>query len=262
MFIHVLTPYFGLGTWTNAFEISDPANIFSDQKTGPFGNINQSFYKSKILNETRKCLVYTPVGYDQSAGTNYPVLYLLNDFGDDETAWLNQGKINNILDNAINEGSIKPLIVVMENTNSLKNSAGKDVADSVTITELMPYIEANYHTLNTVKMRAIAGCSSGGEIALQLAVNHKDIFSNLGIFSLPAEFNASKINFDKIKSANLNFFCLGAEKNDASYLEVVKLQSLLTKNSINYNWDLQEGSYNWLAWRKNLKNMLQLVFKN
>ena len=38
----------------------------------------------------RRCFVYTPPGYD--GGKNkYPVFYLLHGWGEDETAWFNQG---------------------------------------------------------------------------------------------------------------------------------------------------------------------------
>ena len=43
----------------------------------------------------------------------YPVLYLQHGWGEDETAWSNQGHANLIMDNMIAEGKIKPFIIVM-----------------------------------------------------------------------------------------------------------------------------------------------------
>lgn len=43
--------------------------------------------------------VYTPPGYKDSAEQRYPVLYLHHGGGENETGWLWQGRINDIVDN-------------------------------------------------------------------------------------------------------------------------------------------------------------------
>ena len=67
--------------------------------------------------------LFTPLpvyGKDQSK--RYPVLYLQHGWGEDETAWSNQGHANLIMDNLIAEGKIKPFIIVMTYgmTNEIK----------------------------------------------------------------------------------------------------------------------------------------------
>ena len=67
----------------------------------------------------RRCFVYTPPDYD--GGKNkYPVLYLLHGWGEDETAWFNQGRVDYIMDNLISEKKAKPMIIVMDNLNAVK----------------------------------------------------------------------------------------------------------------------------------------------
>jgi enterochelin esterase-like enzyme len=257
--------YFGWGTWAGGFDVKDSANVFYDQKTGPFGNVNINYYKSDLVNDYRKCFVYTPAEYDNSPDNEYPVLYLLHDLGEDESAWIYQGKIQNILDNAINNGEILPMLVVLENINAYNRIDGKltlpNHIDSVISSELVPYIDEHYHTIDSAKYRAIAGCSMGGEIAMDIALNNRDVFGNLGVFSLTSDFDTSQVLVDSIKSADFDLFYLGTGNTDASWSKVSSFNNMLTSNGISHSWDIQNGSYNWLAWRKILYNMTKDLFK-
>jgi len=255
--------FFAWGTWVNAFEISDPKNTFSVRKTGPFGNMNINYYKSGKLDEFRKCYVYTPSEYDNNPEKKYPVVYLLHDFGEDESAWLYQGLVNNIIDNGINDGIIQPMLVVLENINAFKSDPGSpsnsNEIDSLFISDLVPFIDLQYHTLDSAKYRTIGGCSLGGKIALDIAIAHKNTFRNLGIFSLPVDFDTSLVITDSLKKLNLFHFWLGAGIGDASYDKVEKFHEQLDNNGVQHEWDPQSGNYNWLVWRKNLYNMLQKI---
>ncbi len=66
--------------------------------------------------------VYTPPDYDKDSSKHYPVLYLQHGWGEDETAWWNQGHANLIMDNLIAEGKVKGFIIVM--TYGLTNEGG------------------------------------------------------------------------------------------------------------------------------------------
>ncbi len=257
--------YFGWGTWTGGFNVKDSANTFYDQKAGPFGNMNINYYKSEVVGDYRKCYVYTPAEYDNNPDKNYPVLYLLHDLGEDESAWLYQGLVNNILDNAINDGKISPMLVVLDNINEYKRINGKltlpNLIDSVISSELIPYIEYHYHAIDSAKYRAIAGCSSGGKLAMDVALHHNDSFSNIGVFTLTNDFDTSQVMVDSIKNSNFKFFLLGAAMGDSTYTKANIFHQSLTDKGISDNWDVQNGSNNWLAWRKNLYAMIKGLFK-
>jgi enterochelin esterase-like enzyme len=243
--------YLGLATWVNAFEISG-ADSFSNQKTGPFGNINENYYKSISSNDFNRCFVYTPAEYDANPGKNYPVVYLLNDSGEDESAWIYQGKINNIMDNAINKGEIEPMLVVLTHSN---------ISDSSITSDLIPYIDSIYHTLDSTKYRAVAGCGWGSLKAEQIASGFPDKFSNLGIFSISAGFDTSQSFVDSIKAAGLNVLYVGAGTSDSTYASCLSFHQKLNDSSVTHFWDASAGSFNWLVWRKNFYNMLKILFK-
>jgi len=64
--------------------------------------------------------VYTPPGYSKK--TKYPVLYLIHGAGQNERAWVQEGRANVILDNLIADKKIKPMIVVFPNGNATTNA--------------------------------------------------------------------------------------------------------------------------------------------
>ena len=111
--------YFGSGWWNAGIEIPAPDQDFYQPKEVPRGRVSEQWYFSKVTGKWRRCFVYTPPGYD--GGKNkYPVFYLLHGWGEDETAWFNQGRVDYIMDNLIAEKKAKPMIIVMDNLNAVK----------------------------------------------------------------------------------------------------------------------------------------------
>jgi enterochelin esterase-like enzyme len=209
--------YFGYGKETSGIEIPDPFFVstllistpkpaFYDPQDGPRGRVEANWYLSGAIGHWRRCFVYTPPGYDQEAnlGTRYPVLILQHGSGEDETGWSKQGRMNFILDNLINAGTAKPMIVVMDSGYAEYSKAprepGRPDADkstvgfppgrleafgSVVLRELIPMIDRSYRTIPDRDHRAMAGLSMGAMEALALALSSLDTFSYIGSFSSP-----------------------------------------------------------------------------
>ena len=117
--------YFGSGWWNAGIEIPAPDQDFYQPKDVPRGRVSEQWYFSKVTGKWRRCFVYTPPGYD--GGKNkYPVFYLLHGWGEDETAWFNQGRVDYIMDNLIAEKKAKPMIIVMDNLNAVKPGEQRD----------------------------------------------------------------------------------------------------------------------------------------
>ena len=87
------------------------------------GSVSHVWYDSELLGSNRRVTVYTPYGYEASKKTKYPVLYLLHGGGGDEEAWSSMGRAAQILDNLIEKGLAKPMIVVMPNGNPGQQAA-------------------------------------------------------------------------------------------------------------------------------------------
>lgn len=67
---------------------------------------------SAILGQEIKYTIVLPPGYER-AKKNYPVVYLLHGLGDNESSWLEYGRIAQIADQAVAEKEIVPMIFVM-----------------------------------------------------------------------------------------------------------------------------------------------------
>ncbi len=107
--------YYGMGQWVSAIEIAEgEAGNYYRVKDVPHGQVREHQYWSEMTQSWRRCFVYTPAEYDANPRKRYPVLYLQHGGGEDETGWVRQGYMHNIMDNLIAEGKAVPMIVVMD----------------------------------------------------------------------------------------------------------------------------------------------------
>ena len=126
-----------------------------------------------------KYSVYLPADYETSL-RSYPVVYLLHGYSDDETGWIQFGEANTIADRGINDGDFSSAIIVMPDgkvswyCNDCKK---EDSWQDMFVEEFIPYIEKVYRIRAKKEFRAIAGLSMGGFGALQISMNHPDLFS-------------------------------------------------------------------------------------
>ena len=278
--------YFGTSADMSGIDIPSQDMEFYSPGNVPHGEIRARYYDSEIRNATRRCFVYTPPGYDRDVNRRYPVLYLQHGWGEDETGWSTQGKMNFIMDNLLAEGKIEPMIVVMDNgdiSGLPYNVVNWDSAQSVTSTgknkvefqdlivrEIIPMIDASYRTLPDREHRAMAGLSWGGLQAFEIVFNHMELFTYLGTFSgvfrlrdnvditelyggllkRPEEIN------DKMK---LIWMGTGTEEGTWSQSFRDKLTELGIKNIVFY--ESENTAHEWLTWRRCLKEFTPRLFK-
>jgi enterochelin esterase-like enzyme len=181
--------FYGSTRWESGIEIPAHDRDFYALKDVPHGRVQQVLFPSKSTSTSRRAFVYTPPGYDRDLSRRYPVLYLQHGWGEDETAWSNQGHANLIMDNLIAEGRIKPFLIVMTYgmTNDVRIGGLANFKiepfQTVLVDELIPYIDANFHTLSDQPNRAMAGLSMGGMETRWITLANPDKFSHIGLFS-------------------------------------------------------------------------------
>jgi len=181
--------FYGSTRWESGIEIPAHDREFYALKDVPHGRVQQILFPSKSTNTSRRAFVYTPPDYDKDLTRKYPVLYLQHGWGEDETAWSNQGHANLIMDNLIAEGKIKPFLIVMTYgmTNDVRIGGLGDFKiepfQTVLVDELIPYIDTNFRTLSDQPNRAMAGLSMGGMETRWITLANIDKFSHIGLFS-------------------------------------------------------------------------------
>jgi enterochelin esterase family protein len=140
------------------------------------GLIEERKVTSALLKNEREIWIYTPPAYDPTAGP-YPLLVLL-----DGAAYVSNRFLNapTTLDNLINDGRIRPVIVVFdEGGHRGGGPAGRGRYGEALVTELMPMLRASYPIRTSPADTVIGGFSAGGTAAAEIALLHSDVFGNV-----------------------------------------------------------------------------------
>jgi enterochelin esterase-like enzyme len=254
--------YYGSVRWESGIEIPAHDQDFYALKDVPHGHVQQILFPSKSTGTSRRAFVYTPPGYEKNQSTKYPVLYLQHGWGEDETAWSNQGHANLIMDNLIAEGKTKPFLIVMTYgmTNEVKwgkiREFSIDPFQKVLTEELIPYVDANFRTLSNRDNRAMSGLSMGGMETKMITLNKPEVFGYYGLLS-GGLYNPDDLK-DKPKP-KLVFISAGSkERPDAVKKAVDDLKSA-GYNAVSY---VSEGTgHEFQTWRRSLHELAPLLFK-
>ncbi len=273
--------YFGWNKETSGIEIPDKVDFYG-AKDGPHGEVRAHWYFSKTTGLWRRAVVYTPPDYDRNAKARYPVLYLQHGSGENERGWSAQGKVNFILDNLIQAGSAKPMIVVMENgmvaakpgaSLALPQAGARgprpnEAFPEVVIDDLIPMIDAAYRTIPDREHRAIAGLSMGGGQALQIGLGHLDTFAYIGSFSGAIRNFDLKTSYGGVfadpasinKQLRLLWFGAGIAE-PFMHEPAVKIHQALDQAGIKNVFFEDPFAHEWQNWRNDLRDFAPRLFR-
>ena len=130
------------------------------------------------ITSTRRLLVYTPEGYDESRRV-YPVIYWI-------PGWQTPASSEYVgaLDKAISSGHIPPVITVTidvrEGVLMLNSVVFGNWADFL-VNEVVPFIDGEYRTIKAPEGRSLMGHSTGGYGALLLPLLYPGVWSTVGL---------------------------------------------------------------------------------
>lgn len=253
--------YYGSCRWESGIEIPAHDEDFYAMKQVPHGNVQQVYFYSKSTDTHRRAFVYTPPTYGKDK-KKYPVLYLQHGWGEDETAWSNQGRANLIMDNLIAEGKIEPFIIVMTYgmTNEVKFGHIKEFTakefETVLVDELIPYIDSNFRTQADKKHRAMAGLSMGGFETKLITLRRPEVFNYYGLLS-GGTYAPDDIK-DKKQVESIFISCGSKENPDGVTKAVNDLKAAGFKAT---SFVSPDTAHEFLTWRRSLYHMAQLLFK-
>ena len=229
--------------------------------------MQQVLFWSESTQQVRRAFVYTPPTYGHDK-KKYPVLYLQHGWGEDETAWSNQGHANLIMDNLIAEGKVKPFIIVMTYgmTSEGGRGRGRDRSavakafETVLVDELVPYIDSHFNTIARRESRAMAGLSMGGMETKAITLSRPAVFGYYGLLSggtyLPADL---KLDDKSTPKPKLIFESCGSRENPGGIDESVKALTAAGLNAVGYV--SPNTGHEFLTWRRSLKELAPLLFK-
>jgi enterochelin esterase-like enzyme len=266
--------FFGSRRWESGIEIPAHDRDFYALKDVPHGHVQQILFSSASTDSVRRAFVYTPPGYEDNRRQRYPVLYLQHGWGEDETAWSNQGHANLIMDNLIAERRTEPFLIVMTygmtNDVQIGGLAGFDVSEfeAVLVDELIPYVDANFRTLSDQPNRAMAGLSMGGMETRSITLKNLDKFAYIGLFSggsislsdvenTPGYRDKVRLTFVSYGSKELSGgqgVRGGNPRSDADALKAAGINSVFYVSP--------DTAHEFLSWRRSLYEFAPLLFRD
>ncbi|MBI1387180.1 MAG: hypothetical protein GC154_01865 [bacterium] len=266
--------FYGSIRWESGIEIPAHDQDFYALKDVPHGRVQQILFPSKSTNTSRRAFVYTPPDYEKDPARRYPVLYLQHGWGEDETAWSNQGRANLIMDNLIAEGKINPFLIVMTYgmTNDVRfgglRNFSIDPFQTVLVDELIPYVDSHFRTLADQPHRGMAGLSMGGMETKTITLKNLDKFSHIGLFSggtismddvnnTPDFKEQVKLVFVSYGSRELEGGRRGFGGDPKANAEALKEAGINSHFYVSPN-----TAHEFQSWRRSLHEFAQLAFKD
>ena len=228
--------------------------------------------KSEKMGRTIPCTIVLPDDYfdEEEASEQYPVVYVLHGHGGNHKSWVEKNP-----DMATLAAQYGFIIVCPDGQNSWYWDSPIDPKmqfETHIISELVPYIDANYRTIPERNSRAITGLSMGGHGALWLAMRHPDVFCACGSMSGgvdirpfpkswnmadrlgPYEGNEARWNeytvinlVPKLKPGSLKII-VDCGVADFFYPVNVNLHDALLAQGIDHDFYARPGKHTWSYW--------------
>ncbi len=261
-----------------------PGSILDDRAV-PHGDLLTVTYHSKELGSERRAYIWTPPGYN-GKGEPLPVLYFYHGFGDTGLSAIDQGRLPQIMDNLLAEGKIKPMLVVVPDTETdimqaiPENFPPKDrrktfyplnakAADRELMHDIIPLVDARFNVRKDASGRALAGLSQGGYQALVSGMNHLESFGWLATFSgvstttVPDAGVSAQFSKPALINKQLhNFTVVVGEKDSVTGKDIAGLKSELEKQGIKFDYKVYPGlNHEMDVWRPAYAEFVQKLFK-
>ncbi|MBQ8069861.1 MAG: esterase [Bacteroidales bacterium] len=243
------------------------------------GTVTYRWYNSPSLGISRRMTVYLPYGYEDNPKQKYPVLYLLHGGGGDEEAWTSMGRAAQIMDNLIEKGLAKPMIVVMPNGNPNQRAANTLGLETIAldrnnpafanayvnslVKEIIPFIEKEYRAIPKADSRAIAGLSMGGGHTTSATILYPGVFGYICPLSCGIrDSDHLDADLQGIKKAGYKLYWIGVGKEDTgAYNGSLILDEALTRNGMPHTLYVSDDAHVWKNWRLYLNTFARLLFK-
>lgn len=245
------------------------------------GRVDRITYPSRdYLNKggeiTKPALVYLPADYSEDHPCE--VLVLLHGIGGTENEWgfrRNVSEGRNLTDHLFADGTVKNLIIVMPNGRSAWNYADSSRMDPAPFrafgqelrNDLLPYIDAHYHTYADREHRAIAGLSMGGIQTLDIGLCEcLDLFSAFGVFSAASGTStriAARMKTFPEEDTVRCFYIICGTKDAGIFAAASAIGNNVPEDNrvAAENWIWQEcpGGHDFSVWYLGLYNFLRLL---
>lgn len=215
-----------------------------------------TYYSSAAGRDTNVNVMLPP---DYSEEKEYPVLYILHGFYDNE-GWMARPVVNlgTIYGNLLADGEAEEMIIVLPYIFCDKNMpycTGMDMANCLAYdnfindltTDLMPFIESEFSVAKGRENTAVTGFSMGGRESLFIGFSRPDLFGYIGsVCAAPGlvEIPGSPMHPGQMKEEEMKF-----SENDPFiiFISSSKTDGVVGNNPDNYRRIMSENEVEYLS---------------
>ncbi len=130
--------------------------------------------------------------------------------------------------------------------------------ETVLLEELIPYVDANFRTINDPLKRGMAGLSMGGMETSQIAPPHPEIFSHIGLLSGGTISPSQLPEPSKVKFV---FMSYGSKENGSSGVQAAA-DALKAAGVEAMGYVSPDTAHEFQTWRRSLYQMAPHMFKD
>ncbi|QQS51664.1 MAG: esterase [Bacteroidota bacterium] len=265
--------------------------FFNQAFAQPIARVKNVKIQSKVLNQEREILIYTPVDYDWRTNEYFNVIYVFDsqnreffDYTSSIISFLTDGNksfivvgISSPYNEKLDYSRNNDLLPVLETENS-KNRYGKysgnaDNFLSYVELEVIPFVNSKYRTLN---QNIAVGHSLGASFILFSLLEKPNLFQNYIAISPNFEYDEDKLskkltNFDYTKIKKPTFIYLSNANEGIEYWKEWKparekvysfFKDSLKDKNITVEIDEFPNNNHWNTFPPSLNNALEFYFKN
>jgi enterochelin esterase-like enzyme len=257
---------------SSSFEIpATPPRPWTLRPAVDHGVVHAHEFHSALQDRQRPYNVYTPPGYDPAGRDAYPLLVLLPGTPGNEADWVNNGLANRIFDNLLADGAMRPMVVLMPRADVLTQTGTRaenfKAFEPLLLQEILPDFEKRYRVEKRPELRAIAGYSLGGELAVSVGLRQPDVFRSIGSFSgslIEADFEprlGQQLAAPEAMARTLRLLWIGCGSGDLLMPGNRKLAEVMTQKKVPHIFREIPGYHTNPTFRAELVEFLPLLFR-
>jgi enterochelin esterase-like enzyme len=128
------------------------------------------------------------------------------------------------------------------------------------ITEIIPWVDEHYRTLNDREYRALGGLSRGAAWAVHLGISQWEHFGAIGAHSLPVFwYDTPRLRrwLDEIPPSDLPRIYLDIGERDYLIESAIWFENLLTEMDVPHEWYLYSGRHEEGYWQSHMETYLR-----
>ena len=207
---------------------------------------------STYKNREMKYSIYLPEGYD--GVKEFPVLWLLHGYGDDQNSWLDKGFLARFAHQYALEGGREMIIVTPDGLTDFYMGA----FENYFFKELMPEVESKFKVKKGREYRTVAGLSMGGHGSLYYGLKYNDMFCYAYAMSPACMFDIKSTIAGKDLSTLPGITIeTGLQDQTTNITSVNDIHNNLLNQGVSHDYITRDGGHDWTFWQEALPKALK-----